>query len=213
MTKADIKSLIEVLAKERKLFWSEADFQFAFAWKIQQEYPTAKIRLERRQEITNSKKPAYVDIWVELDNKIYPIELKYKTRTYQAADLNGEIIRTKTHSAWDVGRHSYLKDIERIENYSCVNGFERGYAIIITNDEHYYNPELAPSGTTDEDFVIHEGKTIKGNKEMVWHSPKNWALSLGSITLRNDYQMKWSLYSRAEDNKGDFKYAIAEISK
>ena len=114
MTKADIKSLIEVLAKERKLFWSEADFQFAFAWKIQQEYPTAKIRLERRQEITNSKKPAYVDIWVELDNKIYPIELKYKTRTYQAADLNGEIIRTKTHSAWDVGRHSYLKDIERI---------------------------------------------------------------------------------------------------
>ena len=31
MTKADIKSLIEVLAKERKLFWSEADFQFAFA--------------------------------------------------------------------------------------------------------------------------------------------------------------------------------------
>ena len=26
---------------------------------------------------------------------------------------------------------------------------------MITNDEHYYNPELALSGTTDEDFVIY----------------------------------------------------------
>ena len=115
MFSTDIESLLLSLATERRLFWSEADFQFAFAWKIQQNYPSAKIRLERRQEITNSKKPAYVDIWVELDNKIYPIELKYKTRTYQAADLNGEGIRTKTHSARGVGRHSYLKDIERIE--------------------------------------------------------------------------------------------------
>lgn len=43
MTKADIKSLIEALAKESKLFWSEADFQFAFAWKIQQRFPNAKV--------------------------------------------------------------------------------------------------------------------------------------------------------------------------
>ena len=104
MFRTDIESLLLSLATERRLFWSEADFQFAFAWKIQQNYPSAKIRLERRQEITNSKKPAYVDIWVELNNK----ELKYKTRTYQAADHNGEVIRTKTHSVWDVGRHSYL---------------------------------------------------------------------------------------------------------
>ena len=81
MFRTDIESLLLSLATERRLFWSEADFQFAFAWKIQQNYPSAKIRLERCQEITNSNKPAYVDIWVELDNKIYPIELKYKTRT------------------------------------------------------------------------------------------------------------------------------------
>ena len=80
MFRTDIESLLLSLATERRLFWSEADFQFAFAWKIQQNYPSAKIRLERCQEITNSNKPAYVDIWVELDNKIYPIELKYKTR-------------------------------------------------------------------------------------------------------------------------------------
>ena len=84
MFRTDIESLLLSLATERRLFWSEADFQFAFAWKIQQKYPNAKIRLERRQENTNSNKPAYVDIWVELNNKIYPIELKYKTRTYQA---------------------------------------------------------------------------------------------------------------------------------
>lgn len=43
---------------------------------------------------------------------------------------------------------------------------------MITNDEHYYNPKLALSGTTDEDFVIHEGKTIKGAKKWFGILPK-----------------------------------------
>lgn len=36
------------LRNQRKIFHSEADFQFALAWGIQKYYPEAKIRLEYR---------------------------------------------------------------------------------------------------------------------------------------------------------------------
>ena len=213
MNKSDIKVLIELLSKERKLFWSEADFQFAFAWKIQQAYPEAKVRLERGIRLLDSKKTAYVDIWVEIDKKKYPIELKYKTRTYAAKDKTGEEISLKTHSAWDIGRHSYLKDIERIEQFLTEDGFERGFAIMLTNDKHYYDPNLAPSGTTDEDFVIHEGVVVQGGHEMVWNTQMKWATNLGNILLRDSYTMTWDSYSLADDKKGDFKYVITEICR
>lgn len=75
------------------------------------------------------------------------------------------------------------------------------------------DPKFAPSGTTDEDFVIHDGTVIHGHHEMVWHSEKKWATSLGSITLPRDYPMHWEHYSDAEDHKGDFKYVMTEITK
>lgn len=213
MNIADIHSILNKLSEERTLFWSEADFQFAFAWMIQQAFPKAKVRLERGFRLPDAKKTAYVDIWVEIAEKKYPIELKYKTRTYVATDKTGEEITLKTHSAWDIGRHSYLKDIERIEQYRVADGFECGFAIMLTNDKHYYSPELAPSGTTDVDFVIHDGVIIKGGNEMVWNTQKKWATSLGNVKLRDDYLMRWETYSHSEDNKGDFKYVINEIRK
>lgn len=54
MTKQFIESVLLALAKERKVFWSEADFQFAFAWKLKEMFEdsnpqsTINVRLERR---------------------------------------------------------------------------------------------------------------------------------------------------------------------
>lgn len=54
MTKEFIESVLLALAKERKVFWSEADFQFAFAWKLKEMFEdsnpqsTINVRLERR---------------------------------------------------------------------------------------------------------------------------------------------------------------------
>ena len=213
MTKADIKSLIEVLAKERKLFWSEADFQFAFAWKIKQTFDDVKISLERRHKLPKSNKQAHVDIWVTLDGKVYPIELKYKTRTYKATDYDGEVIITENQSAQDEGRYGYLKAIDRIEQFSQANGFERGFAIMITNDKNYYEPKPEPSETVDRDFAIHEGTVVKENHTMVWHSSESWVKKYGSITLQHDYPMHWEHYNDAEDHRGDFKYVVTEITK
>lgn len=55
MTKQFIETVLLALAKERKVFWSEADFQFAFAWKLKEmlqkdsnQQSTINVRLERR---------------------------------------------------------------------------------------------------------------------------------------------------------------------
>lgn len=56
MTKEFIESVLLALAKERKVFWSEADFQFAFAWKLKEMFEdrnpqsTISVRLERRAD-------------------------------------------------------------------------------------------------------------------------------------------------------------------
>lgn len=56
MTKQFIETVLLALAKERKVFWSEADFQFAFAWKLKEmlKYSDPKsdinMRLERRAD-------------------------------------------------------------------------------------------------------------------------------------------------------------------
>ena len=211
MNSNDIKSIIESLAEERKFFWSEADFQFALAWKIHILYPNADIRLERPQKISISRNLAYVDIWVELDGKAYPIELKYKTRSYKAKDANGDEIKIKTHSAQDTGRHGYLKDIERIEHYRAINGFERGFAIMLTNDKHYYDKEKKRPGTNDANFLIHEGATVKGGKTLTWKNPQEWTKKYPDITLCNDYSIHWEKYNSCDDGNGDFMYTITEI--
>ena len=47
-----INEVLENLAKRRPLFWSEADFQFEFAWELHTKLDgKAKIYLERRFEI------------------------------------------------------------------------------------------------------------------------------------------------------------------
>ncbi len=213
MFREDIDKLMKELAKERKFFWSEADFQFSLAWKIHILYPKANIRLEKPQKISILRNLAYVDIWVELDGKAYPIELKYKTRTYKAKDSNGDEITIKTHSAQDIGRHGYLKDIERIEHYSDVNVFERGFAIMLTNDQHYYDGGKKRPGTNDENFLIHEGARIKGGETLTWKNPQEWTKKHPDIKLHSEYSIHWEKYNSCEDGKGDFMYAITEIQK
>jgi hypothetical protein len=42
----DVGAMLTELARERTVFHSEADFQHAFAWKINEHLPDAEIRLE-----------------------------------------------------------------------------------------------------------------------------------------------------------------------
>ena len=74
MKNFDIKMVMGKLSSERKVFHSEADFQFSLAWKIKENYPEYEIFLE--WPVSIKKQIIYVDIVLEKDDKIIPIELK-----------------------------------------------------------------------------------------------------------------------------------------
>lgn len=171
MTKQFIETVLLALAKERKVFWSEADFQFAFAWKLKEmlKYSNPQsainLRLERRADALEKRDDekksgdAYIDIWVEINEKVYPIELKYKTIKCTITD-GAEEYKLKQHGACDIGCYLYLKDAERIEHISKSLGdnFGKGFAIMLTNDHLYWNkPNTSTDTTIFRDFRIYDG--------------------------------------------------------
>lgn len=233
MTKQFIETVLLALAKERKVFWSEADFQFAFAWKLKEIFEgsnpqsTINVRLERRADALEKRDDgkksgdAYIDIWVEIDKMVYPIELKYKTIQCTITD-GSEEYKLKQHGACDIGCYLYLKDVERIEHISKSLGdnFGKGYAIMLTNDHLYWDqPRTSPDTTAFSDFRIYEERTIPAGQKLNWHPSSNkqpvWQKKLGPLTLTHNYTINWKDYSKLLNEEGKaipFKYSIIEIN-
>lgn len=240
-----INEVLENLAKRRPLFWSEADFQFEFAWELHTKLGgEAKIYLERRYEIdrassdnaneksdqptTNkSLNKLYVDIWVEYDNKTYPIELKYTTKKCRINDTENRV-ETKEQSARDLGCYRFLWDIKRLEEIktSLRNKEVKGYAIMLTSDEGYYNN--SERSTLFDNFKLTEGRTIQpSDGEFKWvldkiaaekiksHWTKNWP----EFMLKGAYKLQWQEYkseesTRVVDDKGNeitLRYLLVEV--
>lgn len=233
MSKQFIEAVLLALAKERKVFWSEADFQFAFAWKIKEIFEgsnpqsTINVKLERRvdslEKRDDGKKSgdAYIDIWVEIDKIVYPIELKYKTIQCTLKD-DSEEYKLKQHGACDIGCYLCLKDVERIEHISKSLGdnFGKGFAIMLTNDHLYWDqPKTTPDTTVFRDFRIYDGRKIVAGQNLNWHPSSNkqpiWQKKLGPFNLNHDYTINWKDYSKLLNEEGKaipFKYTIIEIN-
>lgn len=193
----------------KKIFWSEVDFQLALAWEIKQTLPEADICLERRY-MNDSGEPMYIDVCVTYQGRLYPIELKYKTRQVEIPDADNQLISLKAHGACDLGRYGFLKDIARIENLSKKENFERGFAIILTNDPLYYTANQRKS--VDIEFKIHEGKTV-GPGTPAWRSEANWTKEYPPLTLSGTYTCHWFPYDYPYDKSGAFKVLICEIEQ
>lgn len=211
MKLVDIIDILSALSKVRKLFWSEDDFKFEFATMIKVKFgDKVDIRLEKRYE--RDKKSSYTDIVVKMSDKTYPIELKYKTTLGDFCDYDDEVIKLLDHSAVDLGCYGYLKDIERLE-YLSLNDktFERGFAIILTNEPKYFNDTKRES--VYNDFKIYQGNTLHGSldwkrENYVDRQLPAWIDAHPPILLNGTYAMNWLSYS----NIG-FKYQVAEINK
>ena len=131
----DIKTILEVLANQRPLFHSEADFQFALAWEIKSRYPQADIRLEAPFDGTVSGR---IDILVRYQADVYPIELKYLKKRLQST-IDGEPY-SLAEGVHDLDMHDCIKDIARIESFrKQLAGFRSGYAVWVTNDPAYWS--------------------------------------------------------------------------
>ena len=242
-----INKVLNNLAKRRPLFWSEADFQFEFAWELHKKLgEEAKIYLERRFEIdmdssdnaneksnqstTNkSLNKLYVDIWVEYDNKIYPIELKYTTKRCKIYDAENPV-ETKEQAARDIGCYRFLWDIKRLEEIKTFlrNKEVKGYAIMLTSDEGYYNH--SGRSTLFADFRLIEGRTIPPrtyDRKFKWTLDKiavekrdsHWTKSWPEFTLKGKYKLQWQDFKPIQtkpviDDKGNsvtLKYLLVEV--
>lgn len=205
----DILNVVEYLKNKRKIFISEADFQFEMAWAIKELYPEAKVRLEYRPEFEPS---IHIDILVIIDSKWIPIELKYKTNKYRKA-IDNEMFVLKKQSAKDVNCYLYLKDLQRIEHIKeNTSSFEKGYVVFLTNECSYLKEPNKPNCVYKE-FSLANGIVKSGI--MQWSEAASPGTKRGyekPIHLKGAYNIQWNTYSELdESNSGKFFVLINTI--
>jgi hypothetical protein len=190
-TTLDVHGLMRSLSTARPLFHSEADFQFALAWRIRELTPNCKVRLEYRVHLED--KPLYLDVW--LPTLSTAIELKYKTRQL-LAPIGAELYSLKDQSAQDLSRYDFLDDVRRLERMMEAGRARRGFAVILTNDRSYWSPPTADNRTDDSAFRLHEGREIRG--PLKWsHADRLEAKKnrRQPISLSGSYTLRWHDYS------------------
>lgn len=208
---ADIILALKKLLEEKRIFGSEADFQFALAWKIKELFPKIEIKLEYIPWKFDTS--MHIDIVVISKGKMIPIELKYKPKLTKIM-VNDDEIFLKNHSAQDCGRYDFLKDIQRMESFKA-SGYpvEEAYVIIMTNDSGYWRKSKrsdTDDPPNDEEFRIHEGSVISGERH--WKEKAGVGTTKNRqkpILLKNIYQINWNDYQPVENSL--FKYVLLKI--
>ncbi|WP_409345981.1 hypothetical protein [Paenibacillus sp. MBLB4367] len=203
----DLESLLASLTSKRPVFHSEADFQHALAWEIQQQYPDASVRLEYRPAKVKAR--IYMDIWVVLGDKKMAIELKYKTKAVETVHQD-EVFTLLDQKAHDCGRYDFLKDIMRLEHVVQKEPDTVGYAVLVTNDPAYWSEAL--SDTVDSAFRLQEGKVLNG--ELAWGGEASAGTMRGRekpVKLRDRYQVEWKPFSIVDSAKGVFRSLTFKI--
>lgn len=208
MTYTHIEKAIGELKLKQKIFHSEADFQFSFAWELQKQLPTAKIRLEYCPQFDLDM---HIDLYIIDGIYSYPIELKYKSKKIEIC-YNDEFFNLKNQGAQDLGRYDFLYDISRIEKIRNGDSrFRAGYAIMLTNDSSYWSvPSL--KNTIDSAFRIHEGRSVSG--EIFWGDGAGLGTTKGRdpFVIQGQYKMKWLPFSTFDHKNGVFQYNVVEVT-
>lgn len=143
----DIHCLMADLSKHRPIFHSEADFQFALAWRIHEVMSDCKIRLEWPYR---KAKYWHLDIWLSIPR--IAIELKYRTQKLEW-EYDGEHF-----SLGSRGRHGgygFLDDIQKLERVVKDGKAKSGVAVLLTNDPSNWKPP-SQQGTKDTNVRLHE---------------------------------------------------------
>lgn len=213
-----------------RIFNSEAQFQFELAWKIKEKFD-CEVRLEDLSRISEGKKD-YTDIILEKDGLRIALELKYKTAKYEDESQN---IYLKAHGAADLGAYDFLWDVHRIQMLTGMEKSDKdkvkrpcdkGYAIILTNDSHYWK-DATIKETINRDFLIGSGEHSHGvlyKKLHQWYTLdgevgyskalQNDPSRRAAIDLKRNYFFQWKPYHTIDTNKShnEFKYMIVEMA-
>lgn len=210
-----------------RIFNSEAQFQFELAWRLNEVFDCHVVLegLSREYKTPNKRtKKDYTDIILEKDDYRIAIELKYKTAKLDKYSLS-------EHGAYDLGAYDFMWDVNRLQmltaqpkNETVKMSCNRGYAVILTNDYHYWT-EPNNKNTINRCFLIYGNTQGKGGLTKGLHQ---WYNTMGQpglskalkndtsrqkeITLRRDYPYQWMRYSTVPNEKnGVFQFMIVEI--
>ncbi len=195
------------LARRRRVFHSEADFQHAFAWEFHSTNGGGDVRLEYRPLPAER---VYLDLWFPTIR--VAVELKYFTRTLDIKD-KCERFTLLDQSAQDVRRYDYLKDIARLERITKQRSAVRtGFAILLTNDRTYWQRPSRPN-TVDAAFRLHDGRQT--TKKMEWSSQAAAGTTKGKeepILLHGNYKLEWRDYvDVGTARNGQFRFLAVRI--
>ena len=200
----DIADVMNALSQQRKVYHSEADFQHVFAWEVHRRFPDSSVRLE--MPLRTNGKTLHLDFLIKLPDLSLAVELKYKTRKL-LLNVDGEDFQLANHSAQDIGRYDFIKDICRLEQ--IVSNIENcfGCAILLTNDSSYWNTSNTKD-TVDAAFRLSEGRLL--------HGSLGWSENASAGTKKNresylevdgEYALNWHDYSvPSEGSYSQFKY-------
>jgi len=200
-----IQKLIGTLAAKRCVFCSEMDFQIHLAWLMKE--MGYELSLEYNPECFDAN--ASIDIMIWKPERVV-VELKYKTTHFKTED-NGHPLHLKNHSARDIGRYDFIKDISRVEHVVSSGKADRGFAIFLTNDSGYWRPGRV--GTADEMFHMFDGRPMK-NGTFEWGPNTGDGTKRGrekSLTLIRDYVFGWKDYAVFGEGNGLFRFLIIDV--
>jgi hypothetical protein len=205
----DAVDIIKSLAIPRPLYHSEADFQHAFAWEFHRQLPNAAVRLEL--PLATSDQVLHLDFWATSKDESIAVELKYKTRAL-SVQLAGERFDLANHSAQDLGRYDFIKDIQRLEQVKLHRENVIGYAILITNDSSYWK-RSGNRHTIDADFRLEQGRVLHG--VLKWGEKASAGTKRGReepIVVRGQYELSWEDYSQPSSaSYGVFRYLAVKV--
>ena len=224
-----LEKCMKSLSNKRRIFHSEADFQFALAWEIKENYKDdVNIRLEYPVDKMN------IDIVVffgENNKQMIPIELKW-LRTKFECYIGGEKFQLALSGADAEVRYDCLKDIKRIENISEIrDDFLEGYTIWISNiethftGEHKYMQFDISQDETQKGKIYwdkNEQDEIKNIDGTLKKSLREGDSRCNVIELKDSYTFSWEDYSIIDKSEIDdkkyhkqnkFKYCITTIKK
>ncbi len=179
----NIKNVMEEVEENslRYGFISECDFQFIIGVAIMKLYKDATVVMEYKYpEEALLKKDENIDILVIMNNKYYPIELKYKHKGCENLKITNDLDYELTNqSCTTEHRINYCDDIDRLLKLRNIKKFKfaEGYAILLTNCEQFRYKRK--SGKQQEKYLLYETEIKdKGVNEI-------------KAKYKEDYYMDW----------------------
>jgi len=138
--------------------------------------------------------------------------LKYKTRGL-SVKIGDEQYRLRDHSAQDIGRYDFMKDIKRLEQVAVAHQNITGYAILLTNDSAYW-VEPANHSTVDANFRIHDGRIVEGI--LAWGAKASDGTKKDReqpLELQGKYLLQWVDYSHPSSARyGEFRSMVVKVT-